>query len=167
MEDDYKRLLDAARTLRGWETPAQIASELAIAGVPKISAQVLTNWKNRGIAEPAIVPVSKAIGCRPIWLYDGSGNMTESPGLAPDEASILDFYRHAHPDTRAVIQRMAGYAAPAPSSVALPAPASPAGEFTESDQAMMDRMRAESAAEAERLRTKQRTAQTPPGNRQA
>lgn len=77
MKDDYKRLLLAAKKLKGWDTPSDICQGLTKGGY-EVSAQVLTNWKARGVSKEGRLYASKAIGCRPDWIETGEGRMEDA-----------------------------------------------------------------------------------------
>lgn len=81
MKDDYKRLLRAARDLRGWMTAAEVSSELAKAGYA-VSEQTMTNWKSRGVSKEGRLNASRIIGCRPHWVESGSGNMADTETIS-------------------------------------------------------------------------------------
>lgn len=78
MEDHetYKRLLEAAKSLRGWESPTDIAKGLTENGYD-VAQQRIGNWKSRGVSVDAIVDVCRIIGCRPAWLKFGDGLMED------------------------------------------------------------------------------------------
>lgn len=82
--DSYTRLLLAAKRLRGWDSAAAVAKGLTIGGL-KVSDQIVTNWRTRGVAQKAILDASRVIGCRPLWLSDGTGIMEDAGSLAGDD----------------------------------------------------------------------------------
>lgn len=82
--ESYTRLLLAAKKLKKWDGDAEIIRGLALATPScEISAARIGNWRTRGVAKDALVDVCKIIGCRPIWIKDGSGVM-EDVGAGPD-----------------------------------------------------------------------------------
>lgn len=91
MKPDYARLIGAALELRNWKTPTDISTGLNRAGL-QISPQTLSNWQTRGVSKPQITAISRALGCRPIWLEYGEGNMTEvlpSSNFGARESSVI------------------------------------------------------------------------------
>lgn len=86
MKDDYKRLLQAAKEIRGWRSPAEISQNLTKLGY-EVSEQTLTNWKTRGVSRDGCLNVSAIVGCRPIWLERGDGPMEEGHGGAQEARS--------------------------------------------------------------------------------
>jgi hypothetical protein len=72
----YDRLLQSASELKQWKTAADIARRLSECGVD-VTDQVMTNWRTRGVSAKGIIESAKHIGCRPIWLYDGTGDMVD------------------------------------------------------------------------------------------
>lgn len=83
-EPSYTRLLLAAKRLKGWDSAASVAKGLTMGGV-KVSDQIVTNWRTRGVAQKAILDASRVIGCRPLWLRDGTGIMEDAGNLSDDE----------------------------------------------------------------------------------
>lgn len=81
MAVDYERLLHAAKELRGWRTAAEVAAGLAKAGYD-VSAQTLTNWSVRGVSKEGRLNASRIIGCRPLWVESGDGEMVDSPNVS-------------------------------------------------------------------------------------
>jgi len=77
MDDQYKRLLKAAKTLKGWRAPSEIAIELSTRNY-SVSDQTINNWSRRGISTEGILRVSEIIGCRPLWLELGTGEMRDN-----------------------------------------------------------------------------------------
>ena len=71
MQDDYTRLLEAARRLRAWDTPAEVARGLTAGGF-EVSDQIMTNWKTRGLSAKGVLEASRIIGCRPNFIRFGS-----------------------------------------------------------------------------------------------
>ena len=63
MKLDYLRLLEAARVLRGWDSPAEVSRGLSESGM-SVSEQTLTNWKTRGISAQGILEACSIIGAR-------------------------------------------------------------------------------------------------------
>ncbi len=78
MKEDYKRLLQAAKELRGWESPAEVSAGLAKFGYP-VSEQTMTNWKTRGVSKEGRLKASAIIGCRPLWIESATGQMIDTP----------------------------------------------------------------------------------------
>lgn len=88
MNDGYVRLLEAARELRGWETPAEVARGLTAAGYPT-SDQIMTNWKSRGISATGILEVCRIIGCRCEYIRSGQMPLKDSVTAVTTELSPL------------------------------------------------------------------------------
>lgn len=82
MKPDYKRLLDAAKSLKGWDGPSQIAFNLTLNGY-RVTEQMMTNWKTRGLSTIACLKAAAIIGCTPEWLESGDGEM--SSGIHPKD----------------------------------------------------------------------------------
>lgn len=78
MKEDYKRLLQAAKELRGWESPAEVSANLAKFGY-SVSEQTMTNWKTRGVSKEGRLKASAIIGCRPLWIESATGQMVDTP----------------------------------------------------------------------------------------
>lgn len=72
MHDDYTRLMAAAEEMKRWSTPTDLAVGLTSAGYTT-STQTVINWRSRGVAKPALVPIAKILGCRASWIEDGGG----------------------------------------------------------------------------------------------
>lgn len=79
---DYDRLLQAAKELRGWTTPADVSAGLSKSGY-EVSAQMLTNWQSRGVSKEGRLKASAVIGCRPLWIETGAGEMRDGPNVEP------------------------------------------------------------------------------------
>jgi len=74
MRDIHKttfRLYLAARELRQTSGPANVAKFL------NISQQVIKNWEERGMSCEGILRSAEALGCRPLWLAHGTGEMVD------------------------------------------------------------------------------------------
>jgi len=82
MAMDYDRLLQAAKTLKGWMTPAEIVVGLTKGGY-SVSAQTLTNWSSRGVSKEGRLNASRIIGCRPLWVESGVGQMSDDSNVQP------------------------------------------------------------------------------------
>ena len=95
MNDGYVRLLEAARELRRWDSPAEVARGLTAAGYP-VSEQILTNWKKRGISAAGLLEVCKIIGCRCEFIRAGqlpiadAKLVSEYSDIAIRGASLID-----------------------------------------------------------------------------
>jgi SOS-response transcriptional repressor LexA len=77
---DYERLLKAAKELKGWQAAAEISSGLSKGGY-EVSAQTLTNWSSRGVSKEGRLNASRIIGCRPLWIETGDGEMVDAPNV--------------------------------------------------------------------------------------
>lgn len=97
--DSYKRMLLAAKRLRGWEGNSAIARGVAeVAPDLEISDQRIGNWRTRGVAKDALLAVCEAIGCRPAWLMDNKGTM-EDLGVGhgdPDIQEAIELLSQLH-----------------------------------------------------------------------
>lgn len=82
MNAGYARLLEAARELRAWETPAEVARGLTAGGFP-MSDQILTNWKSRGISAAGILEACKIIGCRCEYIRTGQLPIADARRIEP------------------------------------------------------------------------------------
>lgn len=90
MDDSYKRLLVAAREIRGWHTQAEIARGLTREGYA-VAEAVMNNWRNRGVSKEGRLKASLIIGCRPHWIESGEGLMREMGGLnAPLDSALIE-----------------------------------------------------------------------------
>ena len=69
MNEQAKRLYEAAQKLRGIRHQAEIARLL------NTSSQVIKNWEGRGISKGGLLAAQAAIGCRAEWLEHGTGPM--------------------------------------------------------------------------------------------
>lgn len=67
MHESMKRLYEAARTLKGANTPSEVARLL------NESQQTLKNWESRGISKGGLLKAQAEIGCRAEWLASGEG----------------------------------------------------------------------------------------------
>lgn len=81
MHESMKRLYEAARSLRGANTPAEAARLLGE------SQQTLKNWESRGISKSGLLRAQEVIGCRAEWLRGGSEPMAVpvTPKQAADQ----------------------------------------------------------------------------------
>lgn len=97
MKPDAKRLLDAARELRGLESFADVARLIGE------SDQTLTNWKRRGVPKNKILSISEKLGCRPQWLDTGELPMDDKGGplLSPSADTQVVSNRAESPHTNA------------------------------------------------------------------
>lgn len=86
MTSDYARLLEAARLIKGWDTPADIARNLTLAGF-RVTEQMMTNWKSRGLSKAACLTAPGIIGCSAAWLQRREGPMQVSNQAAPIHAT--------------------------------------------------------------------------------
>lgn len=85
----HHRLMLAAFRLAGWHTAAKVAEKLTAYGYPT-SPQSITNWKARGLSSEAILKCSRIIGCNPLWLESGTGEMVgASNAAALSEAALI------------------------------------------------------------------------------
>lgn len=73
MHESMNRLYRAARSLRGAETPSEVARLL------NESPQTIKNWESRGISKSGLLKAQAAIGCRAEWLQSDIGPMTTGP----------------------------------------------------------------------------------------
>jgi phage repressor protein C with HTH and peptisase S24 domain len=69
MENSMKRLYDAALHSQGISTPTELARAMGV------SPQVITNWESRGVSQSGLVKAQKVLGCSPVWLASGAGEM--------------------------------------------------------------------------------------------
>lgn len=86
MPDDFDRLMEAAKTLKGCETATEVA---ALLGIAENGDQIMTNWKSRGVPRARINEISKIIGCNPFWLEYGEGVMEYVCAMTRAEANVL------------------------------------------------------------------------------
>lgn len=79
------RLYEAARSLKGLETPTDVARAL------NQSQQTVNNWERRGMSRPGMLEAQKYLGCSATWLQTGKGSMTYDGSLktGSDTASGL------------------------------------------------------------------------------
>lgn len=73
MNEQMRRLYEAARAIKGISIPAELARTL------NQSSQTLKNWEGRGISKGGMLLAQKVIGCRAEWLEHGTGAMEASP----------------------------------------------------------------------------------------
>lgn len=64
------RLYEAARSLKGLETPTDVARAL------NQSQQTVNNWERRGMSRLGMLEAQKMLGCSATWLQTGKGSMT-------------------------------------------------------------------------------------------
>lgn len=83
MHESMKRLYEAARSLRGANTPAEAARLLGE------SQQTLKNWESRGISKSGLLKAQEVIGCRAEWLRDGVGPMLIPAPAKPSADEML------------------------------------------------------------------------------
>jgi phage repressor protein C with HTH and peptisase S24 domain len=72
MHNQMTRLYEAARTLKGLTSQAEVARAL------NMSSQTINNWEARGISKPGLVAAQAVFGCSANWLDTGEGSMTLS-----------------------------------------------------------------------------------------
>ncbi|MDE4924341.1 hypothetical protein PQH03_06840 [Ralstonia insidiosa] len=65
MNDQMKRLYQAARDRKGLNTPAEVARFL------NQYQQTLKNWETRGISQQGLVQSAEKLGVTAAWLKDG------------------------------------------------------------------------------------------------
>lgn len=66
MHETMVRLYEAAKKLRGLETPTEVARAL------NQSQQTINNWERRGISQGGMLKAQAAIGCSATWLQTGA-----------------------------------------------------------------------------------------------
>lgn len=69
MHEQMIRLYQAAKELRGIDTPSDLAKLL------NQSPQTINNWEKRGISRDGLLDAPGIIGCRAEWLRKGAGPM--------------------------------------------------------------------------------------------
>jgi SOS-response transcriptional repressor LexA len=95
MHETYKRLLQAAKALRGWTSQAELARGLTRHGYD-VADPVLNNWRTRGVSKEGRLKASAIIGCRPLWLETGEGPINDRVDLENEEhTDNLVFLRSA------------------------------------------------------------------------
>lgn len=85
MHAQMKRLYEAADTLAGLKTQAEIARAL------NQSQQTVNNWEARGISKAGLLRAQGAIGCSATWLETGTPPMALQPtgaGTTPAGAGL-------------------------------------------------------------------------------
>lgn len=82
MNDQMKRLYEAAKTLKG------IKGQSALARALNESPQTVKNWESRGISERGLVSAQAVIGCNANWVRDGAGEMRSNAPQDEDRAAI-------------------------------------------------------------------------------
>ncbi|HKS73492.1 MAG TPA: helix-turn-helix transcriptional regulator, partial [Terriglobales bacterium] len=65
MHETMVRLYEAAKKLKGLETPTEVAREL------NLSQQVVNNWERRGVSKDGLLKAQSAFGCSATWLQTG------------------------------------------------------------------------------------------------
>lgn len=110
----YARLLVAARNLRSWQKPEEIARGLTSLGYP-LTSQTMTNWRTRGVSAEALVRIPPLIGCSAEWLAHGTG-LVESTACIRDaapgnyssaaEQTLLATYRRAARRDKTLIEKI-------------------------------------------------------------
>lgn len=65
MHETMTRLYQAAKELRGLETPTDVANAL------NQSPQTIKNWEYRGMSQGGMVIAQEVIGCSASWLKNG------------------------------------------------------------------------------------------------
>lgn len=79
--ESYLRLFEAASLLpTPLHLPSEVARFLTLNGL-KVSDQMMTNWKSRGVSRDKAVDVARIIGIRPDWLIYGEGAKFTQGGL--------------------------------------------------------------------------------------
>lgn len=76
MHIQMTRLYEAAKTLKGIESQAEVARAL------NVSSQVINNWEARGISKAGLINAQSILGCSATWLETGEGPMALSPGAS-------------------------------------------------------------------------------------
>jgi phage repressor protein C with HTH and peptisase S24 domain len=74
MNEQMKRLYEAADTLRGIKGQSDVARAL------NASPQTINNWEARGISKSGMIKAQAIFGCSASWLESGEGEMTIGPG---------------------------------------------------------------------------------------
>jgi len=69
MHETMVRLYEAAKKLRGLETPTEVARAL------NQSQQTINNWERRGISQGGMLKAQTEIGCSATWLQTGAPPM--------------------------------------------------------------------------------------------
>lgn len=72
-----ERLYQAAKQLKG------IEGQSAVARLLNTSPQTVKNWESRGISQQGILDASAKIGCSPLWLKSGDGDIGEPGTIEP------------------------------------------------------------------------------------
>ncbi len=91
---DYDRFLEAARLLRGWNSPAEIVKRLNERGYA-ITEQMLSNWKTRGVSHQGNLASARIIGYRPLWVSTGEGEMVEGNTLPKASEPAINAYSNS------------------------------------------------------------------------
>lgn len=118
MDEQMRRLYDAARILRQTTGPSAVAALL------NISPQNVYAWEKRGISNEGLLRSQELIGCDAIWLRDGVGDMVRSKGAERpdlgDVAQLIVLYEQSTKDGKKQILKMAQDAEKLASSRNLP-----------------------------------------------
>lgn len=80
MHETMLRLYEAAKAIKGWEGPSNIAQKL------NQSPQTLNNWESRGMSKRGMITAQAVIGCSAGWLETGHGEMVF--GALPDDQPL-------------------------------------------------------------------------------
>jgi hypothetical protein len=88
MEKSYERLLKAAKELKRWGTPAEVARKLGI------SDQTIQNWKTRGVPQGKLTLIEDKIGVSGRWIAAGQGEMRIQAKI-PGQAELTDDQKRA------------------------------------------------------------------------
>ncbi len=70
MHEQMTRLYLAAKELK------EIVGQSAVARALNTSPQTVKNWESRGISQQGILDAAGKIGCSPLWLKSGDGEMS-------------------------------------------------------------------------------------------
>lgn len=101
MNDQMKRLYEAAKELRGVDGQTNVANLL------NASPQLIANWERRGISNEGLLTAQDIIGCDAIWLRDGVGSMSKAPRseavVLEGAIELLEFYKNSTVDGRSFI----------------------------------------------------------------
>jgi len=87
MDDDhptYTRLMLASAVLKKIATPSAVGELLGVDN----PSQMLENWRSRGVPLARMNQISRSVGCNPLWLEDGVGDMVFGPAFTETVVSI-------------------------------------------------------------------------------
>lgn len=86
-KESYTRLLLAAMKLRSWNGDAEISKGCASDDAPlDLSASRIGNFRTRGVSKDSLLDLCRIIGCRPLWVRDGTGVMEDvGAGVGDDD----------------------------------------------------------------------------------